>query len=119
MARCKIVEDGMMQNRSTVVVPEGDRSAMLLQGRIPPLGPERHGPQLVCTSDLSQALSTCQLATKNNNHMTAKCAAKLKTAEMQDGEMQDGEMRDGKIEESKVMQHREKVQRCVDALSFR
>jgi hypothetical protein len=43
---------------------------MLLQGRKPPLGPERHGPQLVCTSDLSQALSTCQLVTKNNNHTT-------------------------------------------------
>jgi hypothetical protein len=39
---------------------------MLLQGRKSPLGPERHGPQLVCTSDLSQALSTYQLATKNN-----------------------------------------------------
>jgi hypothetical protein len=74
--RCKIVEDGVMQNRSsTVVVPEGDRSAMLLQGRIPPLGPERHGPRLVYTSDLSQSLSTCQLATKNNNHTTVKCAA--------------------------------------------
>jgi hypothetical protein len=89
---------------ATVVVPEGDRSAMLLQGMIPPLGPERDGPQLVCTSDLSQALSTCQLATNNNNHMTAKCSAKFKTAEMQDGEM-----RDGKIEESKVMQLQQEI----------
>jgi hypothetical protein len=53
---------------ATVVVPEGDRSAMLLQGRRPPLGSEQHGPQLVCTSDLSQALSTCQLATKNDDN---------------------------------------------------
>jgi hypothetical protein len=57
---------------------------------------ERHGPQLVCTSNLSQALSTCQLATKNNNHTTTlmtmrmllllfqketgqRCAARFKT----------------------------------------